>query len=284
VGVTMPHMCNVVVNLATDTLVDHDGYVLLIDMIGDMFAHNSNNCNSQLGKRIIFNHKLAEMGRDLLVNLLKRNDMNHDKWCTLRDRIRDLILVDTNAPSHISSERFNVDTDVLDVEFKVHVILIQLAQSIVTDYCSREKTFNVEIDLNDVKMFLEIVWSSYLGAHELHQDLLSAQLKETRRVNKRYRRMVNLRPKLIRHEGATLNVYLKMLFDVLNCNDELANQTAIKILLPLSQDLVDAYLNGTGEKISLPDSNSAAVDRSFHDTEEDDDDDCKIESRKNWND
>ncbi|KAL0484412.1 hypothetical protein AKO1_002253, partial [Acrasis kona] len=292
VGVTMPHMCSVVVNLASDTLVDHEGYVLLVNMIGDMFAHSSSdNCNGQLGRRVIFNHKLAEMGRDLIVNLMKRDDMTQDKWCTLRDRIRDLILVDTNAPSHISNQRFNVDVDVFDVEYKVHICLIHLVDLMVTNFCCIEKTLKIKMDLNDVKMFLEIVWSSYSNAHELHQDLLSAQLRETRRVSKRYNRMVHLRPRLIRHESATLTVYLKMLFSMLTCSDELAVKTSIKILLPLSRDLIDAYLNGIGEKISLPDQlgvqavqnidNRLKIDLNLlekvnHDGGEDDDDDVVV--------
>ncbi len=263
VGMTLPRMMQGIQNLICDLYVTHtDNFLFeeLIDTICSFFVHEQRHLG-QLEKYVIYNTKLAEIGAECMRHLLTRmgNDMTLEQWTIIRDRLRDLVLVDTNGPCHIS--RFVFNEDVFDVEYQIHATLVELIKLLITSYCGTKKINIVAMTLDDIQMFLEIIWSSYKGAQELHQQLLSEQI-HTQRVTRQYARMVHLRPRLIRHESMTLKAYLGMLFKMLHVEDSPETKSiAQELLLPVCRDLISSYLVASqGQEIFSPATPNTPVD------------------------
>jgi hypothetical protein len=261
IGMTLPRMIAGILNLMCDmyqqgTLLQQDDenaihkqghhlFAELVETICTLFVHEQRR-RGELERYVVYNTKLAEIGADCVMQLLRRvgTSMTQDQWSIIRDHLRDLILVDTNSPAQVIRDRFIYDEDVFDVESKVHKSLIQVIHNIVFSYCEKgSHGFFVDcMSLDDILMFLEVVWSSYKGAQELHQELLSAQL-HTHRISRQYTRMVHLRPRLIRHESITLTTYLEMLVKMLHTKDEPLQKVALELLMPLSRSLIETYLS-----------------------------------------
>jgi hypothetical protein len=254
VGMTLPRMMlgiqNLICDLYQQKMLESDHiFFQLAETIRAFFVHEQKR-SASLERSVVFNAKLAEIGSDCLSQLFLRVGtwLSDSQWAIIREHLRDLILVDTNGTSHIS--RFIYDADVFDVQFKIHKTLLDIVTQLVVSYCGTKKLWIHCMTLEDVQMFLEIVWSSYKCAQELHQELLTAQL-HTQRISRQYSRMVQLRPRLIRHETMTIKAYLDMLFRMLHANDLSDTQNAAQeLLLPLSRDLIDSYL--ASSQISSP--------------------------------